>query len=203
MHTFQIVESGAPRELAQRAIILLHGRGGTAEDILGLGKEFADEGTYLVAPQATNHTWYPYGFMAPEEENEPWLSSAIDVVKRLLNEVSQAIPQHNVYLMGFSQGACLTLEVAGRYAGKYAGVASFTGGMIGRQLLPNRYSGNFQGTPIFIGNSDFDPHVPQVRSEHSAQILESLGAKVHLAIYPGMPHTITREEIARVKEVMF
>jgi phospholipase/carboxylesterase len=203
MHEYHVETAGSALEEATHAIIALHGRGASARDILGLAAQFASAHTHMVAPQASHHTWYPYGFMAPEDSNQPWLESAVDLVKRLVGEVTTKVPLQNVYLMGFSQGACLTLEIAGRMTGRWAGVAAFTGGLIGEKLVRERYSGDFEGTPIFIGNSDKDPHVPQQRSEESAEILRNLGAQVSLNIYPGMPHTITMEELAAVKALMF
>lgn len=203
MHDYRIIERGKPLNEAAKAIILLHGRGATAGNIIGLAYEFCDDTFYIAAPQATNNTWYPQGFMVDREMNEPWLSAAIDVVKRLIDATTTHIPAGHIYLMGFSQGACLALEVAARFAQRYAGVASFTGGLIGKETDPELYSGDFEGTKIFIGNSDNDPHVPVRRSEESRDILESLGASVTLEIYPGMPHTIIPKEIERVKELMF
>jgi phospholipase/carboxylesterase len=203
MHEYQILEKGKPLLQAQKALILLHGRGASAQDIMGLANEFCDDTFYIAAPQATNRTWYPYGFMFPESQNEPWLSSAVAVVKRLIDEVTTALPPEQIYIMGFSQGACLTLEVATRYAQKYAGVVAFTGGLIGEQISPTKYKGDFAGTKVFIGNSDRDPHVPQSRSEQSQKLMESLGADVMLKIYPNMPHTINQDEVLSVKNWMF
>lgn len=203
MHRYQILEKGASLDQATKAIILLHGRGASAQDIISLGDEFADEHFYIAAPQATNNTWYPYGFMAQEQLNEPWLSSAVNLVKRLIDETAQVLSTENIYLMGFSQGACLTLEVAARHAKKYAGVAAFTGGLIGETIDLHKYSGDFLGTKIFIGNSDRDPHVPLQRSETSQEILNTLGADAVLKVYPNMPHTILPAEIESVKSWMF
>ncbi len=203
MHSYNIIESGKSLGEAKRALILLHGRGATAHDILGLAQEFIDDSFYIAAPQATNNTWYPNSFMADEQTNEPWLSSAVSIVKRLIDETSQQIPYENIYLMGFSQGACLTLEVAAQYANKYAGIAAFTGGLIGKELDTSKYNGDFKGTNIFIGNGDKDMHVPLSRCERSKTILEKMGAQVDLNIYPNRPHTILLEEINTVKELMF
>lgn len=203
MHNYQILEKGKPLHQAAKAIILLHGRGASAKDIIGLADMFCDDSFYMAAPQATNHTWYPYSFLAPEAQNEPWLSSAVATVKQLIDEITAHIPADKIYIMGFSQGACLSLEVATRFAQRYAGVAAFTGGLIGEVLKPEKYSGNFNGTPVFIGNSDRDPHVPVERSEASARLMESMGAVVTHKVYPGMPHTIVEEEIVSVRKAMF
>lgn len=203
MHTYNILEKGKPLQQAEKAIILLHGRGGTANDIISLANEFCDDSFYIAAPQATNNSWYPYSFMVDEEKNEPWLSSAVNIVKQLIDATNQHLPVSNIYLMGFSQGACLTLEVAARFAQQYAGVVAFTGGLIGTQIVPKKYKGDFKNAKVFIGNSDNDPHVPQVRSAESKIIMEGLGADVMLDIYPNMAHTITVQEINRVKDIMF
>lgn len=203
MHEYKILESGAPLQEAEKAIIVLHGRGGSAEDIMGLAKQFADEKTYIAAPNATNNTWYPYGFMAPDDSNQPWLESAVNYVKKLLDSIKEHLKDDQIYIMGFSQGACLSLEVASRFASHYAGVASFTGGLIGQEIDIAKYSGDFKGTNVFIGNSDIDPHVPESRSEDSKKVMTDLGADVMLKIYQNMPHTIIEDEINTVKELMF
>lgn len=200
MHSYKIVEQGISLNKASKALILLHGRGGTAIDILGLAQEFCDPTFYKVALQATNNSWYPYSFMAEEETNEPWLSSALKLVKRLIDETSQHIPARQIYIMGFSQGACMALEVSTRHATHYGGVIAFTGGLIGRVLNEEKYHGNFAGTKVFIGNSARDPHVPLIRSEQSKEIMEKLGADVTLKVYPDMGHTINDDEINWVKE---
>ncbi|MDT0677510.1 alpha/beta hydrolase [Autumnicola musiva] len=203
MHEYQIVEKGTPVKEAEKAIILLHGRGATAEDILQLASHFPTDNTYLLAPQATNRTWYPTSFMAPEDENEPWLSSAVAMVKRAIDETARHIPLNKIYLMGFSQGACLSLEVATRFANEYGGIAAFTGGLIGETLKTNRYQGDFRGTKIFIGTGDKDMHVPLSRVKESVDILENSGALVHLEVYKNRPHTITSDEIEKVSQLLF
>jgi phospholipase/carboxylesterase len=140
--------------------------------------------------------------MAEEKLNEPWLSSAIEIVKRLIDETSKFIPKSHIFIMGFSQGACLTLEVTTRFAAKYGGVIAFTGGLIGSSLDEKKYQGNFEGTKVFIGNSDKDPHVPLLRSEQSKEIMEKLGADVTLKVYEGMDHMINEDEIAWAKKIL-
>jgi len=203
MHTYRIIEKGKPLEQAEKAIILLHGRGADANDILTLADKFCDDKFYIAAPQATNNAWYPYSFLSPESINEPWLSSAVGMVNRLIDTISLQLPAEKIYIMGFSQGACLALEATAQNARGYAGVAAFTGGLIGEKIRTDKYSGNFEGTKVFIGNSDIDPHVPLERSEESKNIMEKLGANVSLRIYPGMPHTIIQDEIETVKKIMF
>ena len=203
MHSYDVIERGRPLAEAGKAIILLHGRGGSAQGIISLANKFCDETFYIAAPQALNNVWYPFSFMASEELNEPWLSSSVQTVKRLIDNVSKQIPPSDIYLMGFSQGACLTLEVAARYATRFAGVAAFTGGLIGEKIRTEKYQGDFDGTKIFIGNSDKDPHVPVLRSEESKDLLEKNGADVTLKIYPNMAHTIIQDEIESVLKLMF
>lgn len=203
MHRYSIVEDGVTLEKAEKALILLHGRGGTAEDIMQLALEF-DDGTFCIrAPRATGNTWYPNTFLAPEETNEPWLTSAVMTVKRLIDETSEIIPLNKIFIMGFSQGACLSLEVAGRYPSEYGGVVAFSGGLIGDRVRPEKYQGKFENTRIFIGNSDKDPHIPLSRTSESAGLLKNLGATVLYRIYPGMPHTVTDEEIEDVRRFLF
>src|SRR5690349_1053661 len=164
-HTRQLVESGLPLAKASRALIMLHGRGATAQDILGLHREFALKDYYIVAPQATNYTWYPYSFLSPVAQNEPWLSSALHLLRDLVSDIEKGgIPSEKIFILGFSQGACLTLEFASRNARKWGGVIAFTGGLIGEAINHDNYSGSFQQTRVFIGNSDNDPHVPLSRT---------------------------------------
>jgi phospholipase/carboxylesterase len=203
MHGYDLLTEGKSLSEAENALILLHGRGADPEDIILLAEDFCDESFYVVAPRATGNSWYPESFLVPEERNEPWLSSAVAVVKRLIDETSAYIPVERIYVMGFSQGACLALEVTARYAMKYAGVAAFSGGLIGGRIEPAKYNGDFMGTKIFIGNSDQDPHIPLKRTEESASLLRQMGAEVNLKIYPGMPHTIIRDEIDTVIGMMF
>lgn len=203
MPSLNILEKGKTPGQAQKAIILLHGRGGTAANIIALADHFTDDSFYVAAPQAINNTWYPYSFLSPENLNEPWLSIAVETVFELLDNIRVHIPPEKIYLMGFSQGACLSLEVASRNAIKYAGIAAFTGGLIGEEIDKKKYKGSFNGTKVFLGNSDNDPHVPLQRSEESRDIMKSLGAEVLLKIYPGMDHTIIPDEIHAVKKFMF
>ncbi len=198
-----LFEKGKPLSDASKALILLHGRGASAIDILSLSDNFCDDSFYIAAPEAPNNTWYPYSFMVEENENEPWLSSAVETVKKLIDGVSRYVPKDKIYIMGFSQGACLTLEVSARHPAKYGGIVSFTGGLIGHVINEEKYHGKFEGTKVFMGNSDRDPHVPLSRSEESKAVMEGLGANVTLKIYPGMPHTIIPEEISWVKHNIF
>jgi phospholipase/carboxylesterase len=194
MHTLQVIKKGTAG--AEKVLILLHGRGGSAEDIIALADELPVERFELLAPQATAHSWYPYSFLAPVQQNEPWLSSALGVLKRLVSDtIALGIKQENIYFTGFSQGACLMLEFLARNGERYGGAAAFTGGLIGDQLYPQHYSGDFKGTPIFIGTSDPDPHVPLQRVHETTAQLTRMHANVLEKVYPGMGHTITADEL--------
>ena len=204
MHKKDIHTSGKLLTEAKKAIIMLHGRGADARDILGLASHLNIEDFTLIAPQATNYTWYPYSFMAKPEENEPWLSSALEMIKGVVEDISrEGISSENIYFLGFSQGACLSLEFVARNAIKYGGVAAFTGGLIGDKIYEENYSGSFDDTPIFIGTGNPDPHVPVGRVNESVGILENMGAKVDLKVYEGRPHTISQDEIERANRLIF
>ena len=191
-----VLRAGARLSEAGGAVILLHGRGGSAEDILTLAKEFdVPQLTYL-APEAAGNSWYPNSFLAPIEKNEPWLSSALQKIQWTIESVEEAgIPTERVALCGFSQGACLATEYIARHAARYAGLIAFTGGLIGPPESDLSHAGDLAGTPAFFGSGDPDPHVPWKRVQHSAEILRGMGASVLLERYPGRPHTITLEEI--------
>src|SRR5829696_7853098 len=151
MHKKNIIKAGLELNASSKVLIMLHGRGGTAEDILSLATHLDTKEFSLIAPQATNNTWYPYSFLSPPAQNEPWLSSALHMLKDLLSDIhSKGIPSGNIYFAGFSQGACLTLEFVTRNANKYGGIVAFTGGLIGDKIIEENYQGDFQGTPIFI-----------------------------------------------------
>ena len=204
MHTKNILTGGQNIEDASKVLILLHGRGATAGDILGLSHSLNVEDYAVLAPQATNYTWYPYSFLAKPSDNEPWLSSAL----RLLNDVvadlnETGIVDENIYFAGFSQGACLTLEFVTRNARKWGGVAAFTGGLIGDKIYREHYKGKFDNTPIFIGSSDPDPHVPVARVRETVRVLKEMGANVTEKIYLGMGHTVIDDEIRRANEIVF
>jgi len=183
---------------------MIHGRGASAEDILSLADHFEVNDFALIAPQATNHTWYPYSFLAPPSENEPWLSAALSLLKDIMNDLkAKDVRSENIFFLGFSQGACLTLEFVTRNAEKYGGVAAFTGGLIGDKIYPENYAGDFSGTPVFIGTSDPDPHVPLERVNESAEILEKMNALVTKKIYKNMGHTINQDELSTVNKMIF
>jgi len=204
MHTKHIITAGRPLNEADKVLILVHGRGGRAEDILFLADELNVGDYALLAPQATGNSWYPYSFLMPPAKNEPWLSSALDVLKQLVADVKAAgIPPENIYFLGFSQGACLTLEFVTRNATRYGGVVAFTGGLIGDKLYPENYTGDFGGTPIFIGTSDPDPHVPVPRVHATSKVLQDMNAVVMEEVYPLMGHTISQQEIDKANDLVF
>jgi len=195
MHHKKITHAGKKLGEATKALIMIHGRGASAADILSLSSYLNVKDFHLVAPEATNSTWYPYSFMVPALENEPWLSSALSMLKDVLNDIERGdISKENIFILGFSQGACLALEFATRNASKFGGVIAFTGGLIGDTIDTSKYSGDFNGTPIFIGSSDPDMHVPVERVHESAKVLEQMNASVTKIIYPGMGHTINQDE---------
>lgn len=203
MHKFNIREKGSSLREASKALIIVHGRGATAENILPLADYFTDESWYIAAPQATGLQWYPYSFMAPSDKNEPWLGSAIDYMRKIIEDISEYIDYQDIYLMGFSQGACLSAEVTARYALGYGGLAVFTGGLIGEVLNAENYSGHFEGTRIYMSNGDDDPHIPVGRSAETRDQLISMGADVKMDIFPGREHTIIQEEIDNAYNFLF
>jgi phospholipase/carboxylesterase len=187
----------------EKVIIALHGRGGNAADILQLAAAVGDESCTLLAPQATGFSWYPYSFLAPPAQNEPSLSSALSIVKQTYDHVvANGITPEKVFLLGFSQGACLTLEFAARHARRYGGVIAFTGGLIGDRIYPENYKGDFEGTSFYIGSSDVDPHVPLPRIYASENILRDMGASIQTDIFPGMGHTINEQEMAAARKIL-
>lgn len=198
-----VYATGEPLEQARAALLMVHGRGASAQDILSLATEVDQEGFAYLAPQAALGTWYPYSFLEPVERNEPWLSSALSQLHQITQHIEQAdIPPERIILVGFSQGACLTLEFAARESRRYGGIAGFSGGLIGAQIDDSRYSGNLEGTPVFLGCSNVDPHIPEERVKESAQVLQRLGGEVNMKIYPGMGHTVNQDELDHLREMM-
>ncbi|HXH06962.1 MAG TPA: dienelactone hydrolase family protein [Vicinamibacterales bacterium] len=188
---------------ARLVAVLLHGRGASAENILALSAELPVSDVAYLAPQAAGGTWYPYSFLAPLEQNEPWLGSALRMLSRLVDELQrQGVTRERIALGGFSQGACLALEFAARSAGRYAAVFALSGGLIGPPGTPRDYEGSFDGTPVFIGSSDIDPHVPLERVHESTAVFTRMGARVDERIYPGMPHTVNRDELEAVAALL-
>lgn len=198
-----IRSAGVPLAEARAVVVVVHGRGATAADILGLTEEFAVPGVAYLAPQAAEQTWYPHSFLAPLSSNEPGLSSGLATIGALLAAVAAAgVPAERTALLGFSQGACLALEYAARHAQRYGALVGLSGGLIGPPATPRTYGGSLAGTPVFLGCSDRDPHIPRARVEESATVFEGLGAVVTLRIYPNMGHTVNRDEIAAVQTLL-
>jgi len=199
----RVFERGVPLARARAALIMLHGRGGSAGDMLALADVLAQPDLACLAPEATGHSWNPYPFTASLERNEPWLSSALGVVDSLLERLGAAgFPPARVALLGFSQGACLALEYAARHARRYGGVIGLSGGLIGSEGTPRDYPGSLAGTPVFLGCSDVDPHIPLARVRETTAVLRRLGADVTKRIYPGMGHLINEDEIGFVKDLL-
>lgn len=195
--------TGRPLQEAEAAVVMVHGRGATAESILTLAEEVGQPELAYVAPQAPGFTWYPYSFMAPIEQNEPHLSSALRTLEETLAELAAAgIPPERTVLLGFSQGACLSLEFAARHAQRFAGVVALSGGLIGPPGTPLEHEGSFDGTPVFLGCSDRDPHVPAARVHESAEVFRKMGARVTERIYPGLGHTVNQDELSWVADLL-
>ena len=203
MHQKNIITAGTKIGEAKKVLIMLHGRGGSAQDILSLANHLEVNDFALIAPQATNNTWYPYSFLAPPQQNEPWLSSALSLLTDITGDITdQGISNENIFFCGFSQGACLTLEFTARHAKKYGGIVAFTGGLIGDKIERENYKGNFQNTGVFIGTSDPDVHVPVERVYATSNIFREMGANVREKIYPDMGHTITEDEIREANRIL-
>jgi len=198
-----IYSTGAKLEEATAAMILLHGRGATADDILSLSTHLDYPGFTYLAPQAEGYTWYPNRFIFPVEQNEPYLSSALDLVDRLVKHVEQAgIPTDKIFIGGFSQGACLSSEYMIRSPKRYGGLLVFSGGYIGPLNWDREPNGDLNNTPVFIGCSDVDPHIPLQRVHQTTKLLEAMGAQVTEKIYPRMGHTINDEEIEHTRSIV-
>jgi phospholipase/carboxylesterase len=197
-----VLHAGEPLERARAAMILVHGRGASAADIMTIAAEVMFPGVAYLAPQAAGSAWYPYPFTAPLEANEPYLSSALQVLSSLVAKVEATVPADRLVLLGFSQGACLTLEFAARCARRYGGVVGLSGGLIGPDGTPRDYPGDFQRTPVFLGCSDVDPHIPKERVIEAGAVFDRMGADVTVRLYPGMGHTSNADEIEAVRAIV-
>lgn len=207
-----ILAAGAALERAKAAMVLVHGRGATGKNILFLADEFAQPEVAFLAPQAAGNSWYPYSFLAPLAQNEPGLSSGLRAIGNAVRQIqASGIPPDRIVLLGFSQGACLVCEYAARHAMRYGGVIVWSGGLIGTGEVPEavppfdkhfEYEGSLEGTPVFIGCSDVDPHIPIERVRESARVMRTLGGQVTERIYPGMGHTINEEEVRFVRGLL-
>lgn len=198
-----LLTAGAPLHVARAAMVMVHGRGATAASILDLARTLDAEDFAFLAPQAAGNTWYPFSFLMPLEQNEPYLSSALrrlgEVVEGVVRE---GVPADRVMLLGFSQGACLSLEFVARNPTRFGGVMGFSGGLIGPEGTPRDYTGSLEGTPVFLGSSDPDPHIPVARVRETERVLVGMGATVTTRIYPGMGHTVSEDELEHARGMM-
>ncbi|HZR42663.1 MAG TPA: phospholipase [Ktedonobacteraceae bacterium] len=199
----RVLVTGKPLERAKAAMIMIHGRGASAEDILRLASEVKQTGFIYLAPQAAGHSWYPHSFLAPLASNEPGISSGLTVIASLFERLTDAgIGPERTILLGFSQGACLSLEFASRNARRYGGVVGLSGGLIGPDGTKRDYPGSLQETPIFLGCSDRDMHIPKERVLFSSEVLQQQGGRVITRLYPHMGHTVNDDELEAVRAMM-
>jgi phospholipase/carboxylesterase len=198
-----VYTAGAPLDEASIAVVMVHGRGASAADILSLAGEIEQPGVTFLAPEAVGSQWYPYRFIEPVQVNEPWLSSALNLLDQIMSHLDKSgIPVEKTILLGFSQGACLAVEYAARHPRRYGGVAVLSGGLIGADDELGPYQGSFDGTPIFFGCSDVDPHIPAARVGISADAVQKMGAQVTMRLYPGMGHLVNQDEINFVRTML-
>lgn len=198
-----VLAAGAPLTQARAALLMLHGRGANAADILGLSGRLSLPGLAFMAPQAARSTWYPNRFLAPLESNQPWLDSALNQIQILVDRAAAAgIPSERTCLLGFSQGACLALEFAARSGRRWGGVFGLSGGLIGPPEAARSYPPGSRGTPVLLGCSVPDPHIPQESVVESARLLEGLGMQVDLRLYPDLGHTVNLDEVDAVRAVL-
>ena len=205
MHNIsQLAASGASLKEAKKVMIMIHGRGASAQSILSLSQYFDATDIAFVAPQASGGSWYPYSFLAPMDQNEPGLSSALQMIGELVEklETEYGFARADIYLLGFSQGACLSLEFAARNAGRFGGIFGLSGGLIGPEGTPRNYPGSMSETPVFLGCSDVDHHIPKERVIESGEVFEQLGAKVKLQLFKNFGHSVNEEEIAAVNQIL-
>jgi phospholipase/carboxylesterase len=197
------VEGGTPLAAATAGGVLVHGRGATATSILQLGDEVHSDGMAFLAPQAARNTWYPNSFLAAIDSNEPGITSGLQRIDAAVSRLREAgIPRERTMLLGFSQGACLASEYLARHADRYGGLVALSGGVIGPEGTPRDYEGTLDGTLVFLGCSDRDPHIPLARVEETADVFEALGGDVDKRIYEGMGHTVNADELASVRDLV-
>jgi len=198
-----VIHYGALLDDAKTVMIMVHGRGASAQDILSLSYEIDSPETAYIAPQAKANTWYPYSFLYPIEKNEPELSSGLAVIDSLVEMLlKKGFSSEQIFFLGFSQGACLSLEYAARNPQKFGGVFGLSGGLIGENVKIQNYSGNLEGTEVFLGCSDIDPHIPLQRVNDTEEIFKNLGANVTKRIYKGMAHTVNQDEVDFVRTLL-
>jgi predicted esterase len=198
-HGQRVLRAGEPLNTARAAMFLLHGRGATAEDIMTIASQVQAPGWIYIAPQAAGNAWYPNPFTAPIEANEPYLSAGLEMISGLVERVEAQVPAHRMVLLGFSQGACLTLEWAARNARRLGAIVGLSGGLIGPDGTSRDYPRSFDATPAFLGCSDVDPYIAKDRVEEAAQVYERMGAAVDLRLYPGMGHLVSEDEITAIR----
>jgi predicted esterase len=196
-----ILVGGAPVAEAAGVLALLHGRGGSAQDMLALARDLDRPRFAWLVPEAAGRQWYPFSLLEKIERNRPALSSALALVKRVLDKAA-AVPAERIVLLGFSQGASVALEFAARNARRYGAVIAFSGGLLGSEGTPREYEGSLAGTPVFLGYGDRDPHLPKRRVEETAAVLERLGAEVTRRVYPGLAHAIDPEEMGTARQIL-
>ncbi len=198
-----VIAQGPALDSARGAVVMIHGRGAGPDNILELVPVIARPSFAYLAPAAANHTWYPFSFMRPFEENEPFLGGALARIGELVDDLAaRGVPAERVVLLGFSQGACLAGEFAVRNPKRYGGVAMLSGGLIGPPGTTWPTTGQLNGTPVFLGCSDRDAHIPRHRVDESAVVFEQMGAEVTERIYPDMGHLVTSDEIAFVRAML-
>jgi predicted esterase len=198
-----ILHSGEPIEKANAVMIMIHGRGATAESILTLADEINIDGIAYLAPQANSNTWYPYSFLSPIEMNEPGITSGLELIDSMILELkAKGFKSDKTFILGFSQGACLSLEYTARNAGNVGAVFGLSGGLIGPPGTPRNYQGEFNGTEVFLGRGDIDPHIPIERVKETEEIFNSMKANVTKRIYKGMGHAINQDEINFIKTMI-
>lgn len=197
-----VLAAGVPLEQAEAAMILVHGRGASARDILTVAAAADTPGFAYLAPEAAGGAWYPNRFMEPIETNQPWLDSALELLAETVARVGERLPRERIVLLGFSQGACLALEFAARNARRYGALVGLSGGLIGPDGTPRDYPGSLDGTPVFLGCSDVDPHIPAARVLETGKVLESLGGKVQVELYEGLGHEVNQDEIDIVRALL-
>lgn len=194
---------GASLARAKAAMIMIHGRGATAKSMFPLADELAQPDFHYIAPQARHHTWYPHSFLEPKEKNQPGIQSGMQIINDLIESLKNTgIPNENIILLGFSQGACLAQEYIARHPQKLGGVVGLSGGLIGQNVKPEYYKGTLENTPIFIGCGEHDQHVPAERIHLTASVMEQLNGAVNKKIYPNMGHTINKDEIKTIRGIM-
>ena len=198
-----LLHAGAPLAEATAGMIMVHGRGASAANILTLAAELDNERFAYLAPAAAGHTWYSFSFLAPTEQNEPGISSGLQALGDAVTVLRDAgLPYEKIMLLGFSQGACLALEFVARHPRRYGGVAGLSGGLIGPPETPRDYPGNLADTPVFLGCSDVDMHIPMERVQETTVVLRRMGATVTERLYPGMGHTVNADEPNFVRRMM-